>query len=71
MTLSDSEVVFWNKVGRDPYFMYVENSLELADPYWVDHNRKVLLSQAQSTVSNEDEIIGNDNGDLILHVTES
>jgi DNA polymerase elongation subunit (family B) len=71
MTLSDSEVVFWNKVGRDPYFMYVENSLELADPYWVDHNRKVLLSQAQSTVSNEDEIIGKDNGDLILHVTES
>ena len=70
MTLSDSEVVFWNKVGRDPYFMYVEDSLKLVDQSWVDHNRKVLLSQAQSTVSNEDEIIGNDNGDLILHVTE-
>jgi DNA polymerase elongation subunit (family B) len=71
MTLSDSEVVFWNKVGRDPFFMYVENSLELVDQYWVDHNRKVLQLQAASTVSNEDEIIGNDNGDLILHVTES
>ena len=71
MTLSDSEVVFWNKIGRDPFFMYVENSLELADPYWVDHNRKVLQLQAASTVSNEDEIIGNDNGDLILHVSES
>ena len=70
MTLSDSEVVFWNKVGRDPYFMYVEDSLKLVDQSWVEHNRKVLLSQAQSTVSNEDEIIGNDNGDLILHVTE-
>ena len=71
MTLSDSEVVFWTKVGRDPFFMYVENSLELVDQYWVDHNRKVLQLQAASTVSNEDEIIGNDNGDLILHVTES
>jgi len=71
MTLSDSEVVFWNKVGRDPFFMYVENSLELVDQYWVDHNRKVLQLQAASTVSNEDEIIGNDNGDLILHVIES
>ena len=71
MTLSDSEVVFWNKVGRDPFFMYVENSLELADPYWVNHNREVVASQIGSTVSNEDEIIGNDNGDLILHVTES
>ena len=71
MTLSDSEVVFWNKVGRDPYFMYVEDSLKLVDQYWVDHNRKVLLSQAQSTKSNEDEIIGNENADLILHVSES
>ena len=70
MTLSDSEVVFWNKVGRDPFFMYVEDSLKLADQYWVDHNRKVLQLQAASTVSNEDEIIGNDNGDLILHVSE-
>jgi DNA polymerase elongation subunit (family B) len=70
MTLSDSEVVFWNKVGRDPFFMYVENSLELADPYWVNLNREVVASQVGSTVSNEDEIIGNDNGDLILHVTE-
>ena len=70
MTLSDSEVVFWNKVGRDPFFMYVENSLELADPYWVNHNREVVASQVGCTVSNEDEIIGNDSGDLILHVTE-
>jgi DNA polymerase I len=70
MTLSDSEVVFWNKVGRDPFFMYVEDSLELADPYWVDHNRKVLLLQAESTVSNEDEIIGNTDTDAVLHAVE-
>jgi len=70
MTLSDSEVVFWNKVGRDPFFMYVEDSLQLADPYWVDHNRKVLLLQAESTVSNEDEIIGNTDTDAVLHAVE-
>jgi DNA polymerase I len=70
MTLSDSEVVFWNKVGRDPFFMYVEDSLELADQYWVDHNRKVLLLQAESTVSNEDEIIGNTDTDVVLHAVE-
>jgi hypothetical protein len=50
--------------------MYVENSLELADPYWVDHNRKVLLLQAESTVSNEDEIIGNTDTDAVLHAVE-
>ena len=70
MTLSDSEVVFWNKVGRDPFFMYVEDSLELVDSYWVDHNRKVLLLQAASTVSNEDEIIGNTDTDTVLHAVE-
>jgi DNA polymerase I len=71
MTLSDSEVVFWNKVGRDPFFMYVENSLELADQYWVDHNRKVLQLEAASTVSNEDEILGTSENDLALHAIES
>ena len=71
MTLSDSEVIFWNRVGRDPYFMYVENSLELADQYWVEHNRKVVTLQAESTKSNEEEIIENNNHDYAFHVIES
>jgi len=71
MTLSDSEVLFWNRVGRDPFFMYVENSLELADPYWVDHNRKVVTLQAESIKSNEDEIIETNGNDFALHAVES
>lgn len=71
MTLSDSEVLFWNRVGRDPFFMYVENSLELADPYWVDHNRKVVSLQAESIKSNEDEIIETNGNDFALHAVES
>jgi DNA polymerase elongation subunit (family B) len=72
MTLSDSEVIFWNRVGRDPYFMYVENSLELADSFWVDHNRKVLNFQAESIKNvNEDEIIETNGNDYALHAVES
>jgi hypothetical protein len=71
MTLSDSEVIFWNRVGRDPFFMYVENSLDLADPYWVDHNRKVVSLQAESIKSNEDEIIETNGNDYALHAVES
>jgi DNA polymerase elongation subunit (family B) len=71
MTLSDSEVLFWNRVGRDPYFMYVENSLELADPFWVEHNRKVISFQEQSTKSNEEEIIETNGNDYALHAIES
>ena len=71
MTLSDSEIVFWNRVGRDPYFMYVDNSLELVDQFWVNHNRKVLKEQTGGIKSNEDEIIVTNGNDFALHVVES
>jgi DNA polymerase elongation subunit (family B) len=71
MTLSDSEVIFWNRVQRDPYFMYVENSLELVDKNWIDFNRKVLTLQAESVKSNEDEIIETNGNDFAYHAIES
>jgi DNA polymerase elongation subunit (family B) len=71
MTLSDGEVLFWNRVSRDPFFMYVEDSLKLADPYWVDHNRKVVSLQAESIKSNEDEIIETNGNDFAYHAIES
>jgi len=69
MTLSDSEVLFWNRVNRDPFYMYVEDSLKLADPYWVDLNRKVVALQAESIKSNEDEIIQTNGNDFAYHAT--
>jgi DNA polymerase elongation subunit (family B) len=71
MTLSDGEVIFWNRVQRDPFFMYVDNSLELVDQYWVDHNRKVVTLQAASIKSNEDEIIETNGIDYAFHAIES
>jgi DNA polymerase elongation subunit (family B) len=71
MTLSDTEVIFWNRVNRDPYYMYVEDSISLVDQYWVDHNRKVVKLEATSSTNNEeDEIINNDGKDLAYHATE-
>jgi hypothetical protein len=70
MTLSDKEVIFWNRVEKDPYFMYVDDSLSFADQYWVEHNRKVLKLEANSSTNNEeDEIINNDGRDLAYHAT--
>jgi DNA polymerase elongation subunit (family B) len=71
MTLSDSEVLFWNRVNKDPFFMYVEDSLSLVDQFWVDHNRKVVKLQANSIKSNEDEIIENNAHDYAYHAVES
>jgi hypothetical protein len=67
MTLADSEVVFWDKMGVDPYFMYVEDSLSKVDQHWVEFNREVLRTKTNSTVSNEDEIINSNDADQILH----
>jgi len=60
-------VIFWNRVNRDPYFMYVEDSLSLVDQYWVDHNRKVVSLQENSVISNEDEIIETNGNDFAYH----
>lgn len=67
MTLSDSEVLFWNRVKRDPYFMYVEDSLNNVDQQWVEHNRKVANLQAESIKSNEDEILETNGNDFAYH----
>jgi DNA polymerase elongation subunit (family B) len=68
MTLSDSEVLFWNRVQRDPFFMYVEDSLKLVDQYWVEHNRKVVNFQSDSVRNNQDEEIIETNGhDFAVH----
>ena len=70
MTLSDSEVAFWNRVNRDPFFMYVDNTIEFVDPYWVDYNRKVVKEEAMSSKNDrEEEIIDNDARDLAYHAT--
>lgn len=68
MTLSDSEVLFWNRVNRDPFYMYPDGTLELVDQYWVEHNRKVVRLEAESAKHNEDEeIIETDGNDYALH----
>lgn len=56
MTLSDSEVVFWNKVGKDPYLIYLEDSLQFADQYWVNLNRSVL-NESKGVQSEEEDIV--------------
>ena len=71
MTLSNSEVEFWNRLNIDPYFMYVENSINEIDQTWVEHNRLVLSNKANAVMNNEDEVFGLNDGDEILHAIHS
>jgi len=43
LTLSDPELRFWKSVGIDPYYMYLENTLELVDVKSTENNRKLLV----------------------------
>ena len=68
MTLSDGEVIFWNRIKKDPFFMYVEDSLKHVDQKWVEYNRKVVEFQAESVKDiDDDEIIENNANDYAYH----
>lgn len=42
LSLSDMELTFWQSVGIDPYYMYLENTLDLVDMDWVKNNRHMM-----------------------------
>ena len=67
MTLSDGEVIFWNRMKLDPFFMYLDNSIEHVDPYWVELNRKVVNYELDSVKSNDEEIIERNGHDYANH----
>ena len=70
MTLSDSEVLFWNKVKRDPYFMYLEDSINYVDPFWVKKNRDVVDFKVESTESQEGDVIERNGHDYATHTDD-
>lgn len=54
LTLSDTELKFWQSVGIDPYYMYVEGTMDLVDVESVESNRKLLENfvETKPTVPN-------------------
>ena len=42
LTLSDMEIVFWKKMQKDPFYMYLENTLDLVDMNYVEKNKKLV-----------------------------
>ena len=39
LTLSDTEQSFWKSVGIDPYYMYVDGTMELVNKEYVNKNK--------------------------------
>src|SRR5210317_568752 len=49
LTISDTEIKFWDSVGIDPYYMYVDGTMELVDEEYVSKNRKLMSSLTHQT----------------------
>jgi len=49
LTISDTEIKFWDSVGIDPYYMYVDGTMELVDEEYVSKNRKLMSSSVHQT----------------------
>jgi hypothetical protein len=47
LTLSDTELTFWKNVGIDPYYMYLDGTVELVDTEWVENNRNLMEQYVQ------------------------
>jgi hypothetical protein len=43
LTLSDTEISFWQSVGIDPYYMYIDDTLTMVNTDFVESNRKLML----------------------------
>jgi hypothetical protein len=66
LTLSDMEIVFWQTVGIDPYYMYIDNTLDLVDKSRVDNNRKLMLeNKVKKSVDTDDLYEFDEDGDLM------
>jgi len=44
LTLSDTEVTFWKNTGIDPYYMYVDGTIDLVEEEYVGKNQKIMNS---------------------------
>jgi hypothetical protein len=68
LTISDTEIVFWKNVNIDPYYMYIDNTIELVNHEYVEKNKKIMQSDYKATyrVSDEDAYEFDAEGDFML-----
>jgi hypothetical protein len=60
------EVTFWQKVGIDPYYMYIDDTINLVDTERVENNRKIMLeNRLKNEVDDDDLYEFDEDGDLM------
>ena len=69
LTLSDMELNFWKNVGIDPYYMYIDDTINLVDGDVIEKNRKLMEKEIKnSKVDNEEYYEFDADGDLMSYM---
>ena len=55
LTLSDTEISFWQSVGIDPYYMYIDDTLTMVNTDFVESNRKLMLEVVNKNIKVDSE----------------
>jgi hypothetical protein len=55
LTLSDTEISFWQSVGIDPYYMYIDDTLSMVNTDSVESNRKLMLEVINKNIKVDSE----------------
>jgi len=66
LTISDMELTFWKSVGIDPYYMYIDNTIELVDTEYIAKNKKLMDEKILTPKIDADDVYEFDvDGDLM------
>jgi DNA polymerase elongation subunit (family B) len=66
LTLSDMEISFWQSVGIDPYYMYIDDTINLVNTDYVNSNMELMKTRvSKSKVDDEELYEFDEDGDLM------
>jgi len=66
LTISDMELTFWKSIGIDPYYMYIDNTIELVDTEYIAKNKKLMDEKILTPKIDVDDLYEFDvDGDLM------
>jgi hypothetical protein len=66
LTLSDMEVTFWQSTGINPYYMYIDDTIDLVNTDYVNSNMELMKTRvSKSKVDDEELYEFDEDGDLM------
>lgn len=71
MKLSETEVNFYVRTGIEPYYLYLNDTVELVDQEWVEYNKALIVGHPDYKAAKEMEEEEKSDTEAILHAVIS